>query len=52
LNEHGISCAQRNGLVDFAHLRDKNKLLRMWLMLRHGYFKQSRIQTLKWMIRI
>jgi glycosyltransferase involved in cell wall biosynthesis len=52
LNEHGISCAQRNGLVDFAHLRDKNKLLRMWLMLRHGYFKQSRLQTLKWMIRI
>lgn len=52
LIERSISYAQRDVLVDFAHLRDKNKLLRMWLMLRHGYFKQSRLQTLKWIFRI
>lgn len=47
-----MAMANPEVLKDFIHLRDRNKLQRMWRMLRNGYFKQSPLQTLKWLIRI
>ena len=39
-------------LTDFINLRSKSLLKRKILMLKHGFFKKTNKQTLKWLLRI
>jgi len=52
LLERNIGEASCIVLDDFINLRDKKLLARKQLMIRRGFFKHSRLQSLKWLLRI
>lgn len=39
-------------LTDFINLRDRGLIARKYLMIKRQYFKHSKLQSLKWLLRI
>ena len=52
LLERNYSNVAYDVLDDFINLRDRGLLARKYLMIKRRYFKHSRVQSLKWLIKI
>ena len=52
LLERNINKAPYDVLDDFINLQSRSLLARKYLMIKRGFFKHSKLQSLKWLLRI